>query len=143
MRLFYAIKSAVQRMPLGLRIATLWCAMFSTFLAAALLPGAMYFIDDVPVGLTEFWRRGGGPVFFSVGAVHALLVYGLLGARRWSRPLFVLVILVLTSAAVYLEPAARGEGVALSIVLTGLSFWYMFYRRTVRAYFSSLREHSD
>jgi hypothetical protein len=140
MRLFYGIRNAVRRMPHGIRVATLLCALFSIFAPLSLLPGGTYRIDGVQVGFAEFWKRGGGPVFFAFGVGCAFLAYGFLRARRWSRPFFVLAILSLTLPAVYFEPAARGEAMAVSVVLGVLAFWYLFYRRTVRDYFSGADE---
>jgi hypothetical protein len=141
MRLFYAIKAAVQMMPAGLRTATFLCALFSIFAPVSLLPFGTYAVDGVPVSLAEFWQRGGGPIYFGFGVGSALLVYGFLRARRWSRPLFVIAILSLALPAVWFESAAWGEAIAASAALSALVFWYIYHRRTVREYFS--RVHDD
>lgn len=142
MQLFCAIKAAVQRMPAGLRAATFLCALFSVFAPVSLLPFGTYAIDGVPVSHAEFWQRGGGPICFGFGVGSALLAYGFLRARRWSRPLFVIAILSLTLPAVWFEPAAWGEAIAVSAVLSALAFWYIFHRRTVREYFSRVQENA-
>lgn len=142
MRLFYAIRAPIQKMPAGLRVVTFLCALFSILAPLSLLPSGEHRIDGVPVGFGEFWRRGGGPVVFSLGVAFALLAYGFLRARRWSRPLFVLVVLALTLPALLFEPAAQREAFIVSVVLSGLAFWYVFHRRTVREYFTRAHENA-
>lgn len=134
MRLFQAIKIAIGRMPSGLRTATFLCALFSVCVPLSFLPG--WHINDTPVSITEFWLCGGGPIVFTFGIVCGLLAYGFLCARRWSRSLFVIAILSLTFPAVYFDPAAQVESFAIPVVFGALAFWYVFYRKTVRIYFS-------
>jgi peptidoglycan/LPS O-acetylase OafA/YrhL len=95
-------------MPPGLRVATFLCSVFGILAPVSLLPFGTHRIDGVTVGFAEFWQRGGGPVFFALGIGCALLAYGFLRARRWSRPLFVLAVLSLTLPAVCMSlPAAE------------------------------------
>ncbi|MEQ1802450.1 MAG: hypothetical protein ABL989_11040 [Gammaproteobacteria bacterium] len=135
-QLFNAMKAAIAGMPTGLALITLGCLAFSVFAPVSLLPVGTYRIDGVPVSFADFWRRGGGPLEFSLGVVCGSLAYGFIRARRWSRPLFVLAMALLALPGALSGPA-QTEALVTGICLSGLAYWYVFHRRTVRQYFSA------
>jgi hypothetical protein len=75
----------MQKMPIGLRVATTMSLLSIMFLPIAFLPFGEHQIDGIHVSFAEFWQRGGGPVFAGIGLIGVLLSYGFIRARRWIR----------------------------------------------------------
>ena len=135
MKIITAIRKAFARMPLGLRLITAACLLMSCFLPVALIPMDGFFIGDKPVSFTEFWRRGGGLVFCSVGVVFALLAYGFISARRWARLSFVLAGLAIAIVSFISDHGISTEGIMTLGLFWLLPAWYLFSRPAARDYF--------
>src|SRR5262245_36280456 len=101
MKIFHAIIESLRRMPHTMRVACAFLAFFSLFAPLSFLPVGQK-VNDVPVGVLEFWRSGGGPIFFVLGLLSTTTLFGFLAARRWSRILFVLIIALMTVGAALL-----------------------------------------
>jgi len=135
MRFFYAIKTALLKMPTGLRLATGLSLIFTLFIPGAVMPFGQQSIDGVDVSLAEFWRRGGGPMFLCIGGISTLFAYGFIQARRWIRPVVVACGWWLVIGSV-IEDRHLSSDVISTIVFCGcLPIWYLYFRRPVRAYF--------
>ena len=72
-------------MPAILRWFTWMCFGFALFLPLSLIPYGSHRINEVEVTFAEFWRRGGGPLFFIAGIVFPILGYGFVRRRNWAR----------------------------------------------------------
>ncbi len=133
-----AIATVFRRMPWGLRLTTFLCGMLIVFVPVALIPGGQYHIDDTTVDFTEFWRRGGGPAFISMGLLGALLAYGFLGARRWVRPLLVFILFLLSAMEALWAPTTADQLHLLvsTFLVTGLAYLYFFHHRPVIEFFT-------
>jgi hypothetical protein len=141
MNFLRSLVQSFKRMPYGMRGACAFLAFFSLFAPLSLLPVGMR-VNDVPVGVVEFWRSGGGPIFFCFGAISAFTLFGFVAARRWSRFLFVLIVGLMTVGAALLQTPRQTETLAVAALLCSLAAWYAFYRRTVRVYFHVSHENA-
>jgi hypothetical protein len=118
-------------MPKALRWLAIMCFAFGLFLPLALVPAGGHYINGVAVTFAEFWRRGGGPVFFVAGIVFPLIGYGFIRARNWSRYLYVGIHVAWGIS--FLSGSPIDALVVLAwATLTG---YYLFWRRNVREYF--------
>lgn len=135
MRLFHVIKSALQKMPYGLRVATALSLIFTLFLPAAFIPFGRHSVNGVDVSFAEFWRRGGGIVFVCIGVISILFAYGFIRARRWIRPVVVALGLGLVILTV-VDRLRFSEDMFVVFLLCGcLPVWYLYFSRSVREYF--------
>src|SRR3954452_11137130 len=119
-------------MPYGLRMIAVGCFVGALFLVLAVVPGGGHWINGEAVSFTEFWRRGGGPLFLVVGILLPVIGYGIVTRQRWSRSWFAgfLIITALFSVTFHPEWADL-----VGLLFTAFLVWYLFRRRTVRAYF--------
>jgi len=119
-------------MPYGLRMITIGCFIGALFLPIAFIPGGGYSINGESVSFTEFWRRGGGPLFVAIGILLPVIGYGILKRRRWSRYWFAGFLII--TAAYSLTFCPQWNDV-LGLLYAGFLIWYLFWRHTVCAYF--------
>jgi hypothetical protein len=139
-------------MPKGLRWLTIICFGFALFLPLSLIPAGGHYINGTEVTFAEFWRRGGGPLFFAMGIVFPLMGFGFLRAQNWSRYAFVGIQI---AEAIFLMQSFLTGGRAVSFRTTLGSIWtatsatdmlvmlswvalttyYLFVPRKVREYF--------
>jgi hypothetical protein len=136
MELFYATKSALRRMPAGLRNITCLCLVFTLFLPAAFLPFGERSIDGVHVSFTAFWDLGGGPLCAGIGIVSAVLAYGFIRARRWVRPIVVGPGCVLAILILLKERRVTFDLTLVVLTLGVVPIWYFYFRHSVRTYFA-------
>ena len=123
-------------MPRILRWLTRLCFGFGLFLPMSLipLPFGFYRINGVEVTFAEFWRQGGGPTFFAIGAASLIVAYGFVRARNWSRYIFA----GLQHAFWIITPLFTGFSFEMLFSLAWAAFvtYYLFFRPEVRAYFT-------
>ena len=108
--------------------------MGALFLVAAFIPSGDYCINGEPVSFTEFWRRGGGPLFVAVGILLPIIGYGLLRRRRWSLYWFAGFFVATALFSLTFHPQWDD---LIGLLFTGFVVWYLFWRHTVRAYFET------
>ena len=124
-------------MPTGLRILTACCLLLSSPLPLAFVPGMDFRIAGEPVSFAEFWRRGGGLVFCCVGAYFSVVSYGLIRARRWSRPMLVLGGCGLVMVGTLSVGRVSIDTVLAFVMLALLPGLYLYFRRTARGYYET------
>ncbi|MCX6924446.1 MAG: hypothetical protein NT154_14710 [Verrucomicrobia bacterium] len=132
--------TAMRRMPKGLRTATGLSLLMTLFLPAAFLPVGEHFVNGDRVSFTEFWHRGGGIAFATIGLLSLVLSYGFIMARGWARPLA-----LVTGWAVVFTTWVGWQGFTLEVALGLLFFgclptWYFYFRQPVREYFGASHE---
>ncbi len=137
MRIFSAILAAFRRMPTGVRVLTVACLLLVLPLPIACVPGMDFQIGDQPVSFSEFWRRGGGLVFCCVGAYFSVVAYGLIRARRWSRPMLVLGGSGLVLVGTLSEGRLSTDTIVGFVVLALCPGIYLYFRQAARRYFAS------
>lgn len=136
MKLFTAIINAFRQMPWGLRLVTgccLWTSLAIPFISVPL--PTVYSYNGEDVSWFEFWRRGGGPIVFGIGCFAAIMAYGLIRARRWSRVLFISSVAVFLICNILANGHDRGAVIVVSVLMMLPLVWYFFYRKPVREYF--------
>lgn len=148
-RITHFVSSRLQQMPYGLRVVSrvliTFAFIFPTTTLIMLLAHGKYshfVINGKQVSYEEFVQRGGFLFLFIIGIYSIILVYGLLRASSWSRPLCFLPFVVSLILAIF-----HGQpplSVALRYYLSlacGISIlvWYLFYRRTVTDYYAKMR----
>lgn len=127
----------MQNMPKGLRVVTGMCMIFTLFFPMAFVPFGTCMIDGAPVSFSEFWRRGGGPLFMVTGIVCALLAYGFIYARRWVRPLALAFGWSLVVISILHDPTFSTDLLIVVLLFGCLPAWYLYFRRPVRDYFDA------
>lgn len=127
------ISFRLKQMPYGLRSVTRVCLLFTVFLPLSLLPFGDHFIGGHRVSFGEFWIRGGGVFFFSLGVFFALIAYGFLHATRWSRLLCILPPLVYGVYFAFNRNVL--VGVFQALVFEFIIVWYLFWKSTVKDYY--------
>jgi hypothetical protein len=124
-------------MPWGLRLVTLCCLCWSLAIPFILVPLPIgYSYNGEEVSWFEFWRRGAGLIVFTIGCFAAVIAYGFIHARRWSRLLFVFSVTVFLVCNILASGSGRVATIVLSVFVIALVVWYFFYRKPVRVYFS-------
>ena len=123
-----------QHMPVGLRMIMWGCFIGILFIPLALVPGGGHSINGELVSFTEFWRRGGGPVFVAVGVLLPVIGYGIATRKGWSRYLFIGFLVVTSLLSFAFHPNAED---VISFLFIGLMTWYLFWRRSVSDYFAA------
>jgi hypothetical protein len=136
-------------MPYGLRVLSKVLLVFAfvlPILAVILLltHGAhfQFFINGKQVTYDEFMRQRGFFHLFLFGIFCAILVYGFLHASRWSRPMCFLPLAVQFILSLFhpqppLSVALRNYLILICEVT--LLAWYLFYRGTVKNYYSRMQ----
>ena len=120
-------------MPKILRWFTWMCFGFALFLPLSLIPGGGHSINGQQVTFEEFWRRGGGPIFFVAGILFPITGYGFVHARNWSRYLFTALQLAMPVSSLFL--GTLDWQVLLGFAWTGFVAYYLFWVPTLRDYF--------
>ena len=113
------------------------CFAFALFLPLSLIPAGGHYINGQQVTFEEFWRRGGGPIFFIAGILFPLTGYGLVRAQNWSRHLFAA--LQFSIPASSLVFGGMGWETLLGIGWAIFVAYYLFCRSDVRQYFGLCR----
>ena len=121
-------------MPTILRWFTWMCFGFALFLPVSLMPVGGYYIGDESVTLAEFWRRGGGPMFFVAGIMFPVCGYGFVRARDWARYLFVA--LHAAVVVVSLLVAAVSWDILLEVGWLAFIVYNLFWSPAATAYFA-------
>jgi hypothetical protein len=121
-------------MPRILRWLMWMCFGFGLFLPLSLIPVGGHYINGQQVTFEEFWRRGGGPIFFVAGILFPIAGYGFVRARNWSRYLYVgmHIPLVIWSLIGFSLDSL------LTIAWTAFAIYYLFFRANVREYFGGV-----
>ena len=119
-------------MPKILRWFTWMCFAFGLFLPLSLIPVG-HFINDQPVTFEEFWRRGGGPIFFVAGIVFPITGYGFVRAQNWSRYFFTALQIALPVIPLFF--GSLNWQVLVSLVWIAFVIYYLFCSPAVREYF--------
>jgi hypothetical protein len=142
MKLFKIIRGALREMPWGIRFLALLCCWMSLSILVAIipLPRDCYQINDEHISFLEFWRRGFGPLTLGIGCLAALVAYGFIRARRWSRILFVALVSGFLAFAIFAGGKIQWGAVVSGGCILVFVLWYFFCRRQVRDYF---RENHD
>jgi hypothetical protein len=134
--------------PVGLRVLMLFGALFAA--------GTPVLLSLAALGVGEFrigprvvdaatWLRVAAPLFALAGLLFAATSYGIARRRAWSRrPLLALwpAIAAYAAAGFALGAVRRPEllqALADAAVLGAASYWYLYRKRNVRAYFQALR----
>ena len=106
------------------------------------IPSDEYFINNHPVTYEEFWKFGGGTFFIITGLLHPII--GLLFIKKKSigRVLlvgFIVTIFVAESVAgIFVEIYRKNLASVLQTgLIVGLLTWYLFYKNSVKEYFTS------
>ena len=121
-------------MPKILRWFTWMCFAFGLFLPLSLIPAGGHYINEQQVTFEEFWRRGGGPIFFVAGILFPITGYGFLRGRNWSRYLFTaLQIAILLSYPFF---GTVDWQVLFCLAWVAFVIYYLFWSPTVRQYFA-------
>ena len=144
--IIHFVSSRLQQMPYGLRVVSkillTFAFVFPIFTLLLVLPhgrDAHYSINGTPVTYDEFLRRGHFLPFFFIGIYSGILAFGFIRASRWSRPFcFLPLVVSFIMALAHHQPSFA---VALydysSLVLSvALFVWYLFFRQSVRDYYS-------
>ena len=136
-------------MPYGLRVVSKVLLTFAFVIPAITLillfahgQNSHFVIDGKQVTYEEFLHRGGFFQFFLIGIYSAILAYGFLSAARWSRPLCFLPFVVSFILAFTHQPPPLVIAICdySSLVMSvALFVWYLFYRRSVRDYYSKIQ----
>ena len=121
-------------MPKILRWFTWMCFAFGLFLPLSLIPAGGYYINEQQVTFEEFWRRGGGPIFFVAGILFPITGYGFLRGRNWSCYLFAaLQIAILLSYPFF---GTLDWQVLFCLAWIAFVIYYLFWSPAVRQYFA-------
>jgi len=94
-----------KRMPAGVLFITGCCLLFSIYYLG-LWRMDVRFVDGQPVPAPPELRARYWPLYLCIGGFLAVVAYGFVLARRWSRPLFVAgssLLLLVTCLLVYLS----------------------------------------
>ena len=138
------VNGRLEQMPRGLSVLAnvllLFAVLFPvlTVLMLVLHGYSSHFVmNGKQVSYEEFWQRGGFLTFFLIGIYCAVVVYGLLRASRWSRPL----LLLPWVAGPILAVIHHHTTLTLYNYLSGLFsaallVWYLYFRQTVRDYYA-------
>ena len=121
-------------MPKILRWFTWMCFAFGLFLPLSVIPVGGYYINEQQVTFEEFWRRGGGPIFFVAGILFPITGYGFLRGRNWARYLFA----ALQIALLLTYPFFGTLDWQVLFCLAWIAFviYYLFWSPAVRQYFA-------
>jgi len=120
-------------MPQILCWFTWMCFGFGLFLPLSLIPAGGHFINGQQVTFEEFWRRGGGPIFFVAGILFPITGYGFVRAQNWSRYLFTALQLAIPVSSLFF--GTLDWQVLLGFAWTAFVAYYLFWLPTVRDYF--------
>ena len=120
-------------MPTILRWFTWMCFAFGLFLPLSLIPAGGHYIDEQQVTFEEFWRRGGGPIFFVAGILFPITGYGFVHAQNWSRYLFTALQIAIPVISLFF--GGLDWQVLLSLVWIAFVIYYLFWLPSVRGYF--------
>jgi hypothetical protein len=112
------------------------CFAFVLFLPLSLIPVGGHYINETEVSFAEFWRRGGGPIFFVAGILFPVTGYGFVRAQNWSR--FVFTALHFGVALTTVFYGSISFDTALAFAWVGFVAYYLFWRPNVRDYFTRL-----
>jgi hypothetical protein len=109
------------------------CFGFGLFLPLSLIPAGGHSINGVQVTFEEFWRRGGGPIFFLAGILFPLSGLGFVRAQNWSRYLFSVLQFAFPVCTLFF---GRFDWDTLfAVVWAAFVAYYLFRRPSVREYF--------
>jgi hypothetical protein len=127
-------------MPEGLRWASGVLLLLTGSLLIAVLPHGEQLVEGDRQAFAEFMLHGGRMLPLTVGSVSAVLVYGFIRARAWSRHLA-----LISGWAVTICSLLSWQGLTLSSVWVLLCFgcmpiWYLYFRPSVRKYFGAHQE---
>jgi hypothetical protein len=119
--------------PIGLRMIMRGCFIGVLFIPLALIPAGGHWINGEAVSFTEFWRRGGGPMFIVVGILLPLIGCGIAARKDWSRYAFIGFLLLTLGFSTIAQPHWDE---LISVLFIAFIIWYLFWRHTVREYFA-------
>ena len=120
-------------MPKILRWFTRMCFAFALFLPLSLIPAGGRYINGQQVTFEEFWRRGGGPIFFVAGILFPIAGYGFVRAQSWSRYLFAALQIAIPISSLLL--GGLDWQVWLAVGWSAFVIYYLFWVSSVREYF--------
>jgi hypothetical protein len=125
-------------MPKILRWFTWMCFGFFLFVPLSLIRAGGHYINGQEVTFEEFWRRGGGPIFFAAGILFPIAGYGFVRAQSWSRYLFAALQAAIPVSSLFL--GGIDLQLLLSVALSAFAIYYLFWVPSVRKYFERWRE---
>jgi len=120
-------------MPKILRWFTWMCFAFALFLPLSLIPAGGHYINEQQVTFEEFWRRGGGQIFFAAGILFPIAGYGFVRAKSWSRYLFTALQIAIPVSCFFF--AGVDWQVWFGIAWSAFVIYYLFRVPSVRDYF--------
>jgi hypothetical protein len=120
-------------MPKILHWLTWMCFGFAFFLPLSLIPAGGHYINGQQVTFAEFWRRGGGPIFFIAGILFPIAGYGFVHAQRWSRYLFAALQIAIPVSSLFF--GSLDWQVLLGVAWAAFVIYYLFWMPIVREYF--------
>lgn len=132
-------------MRLGGVFATLYCFLASVPLLGG-LAGALPYVVDAREVTREQWLVAAAPLYVVTMVLMAVIAYGLLRHRVWSRHVVMAHWVVVFAWALLLlirntVPSALALRVlAQSVVLGSFAAWYFYRKRNVVAYFHALSQ---
>jgi hypothetical protein len=129
------IIAALRRMPPGLRLVSLTFLLLTLCLPAAILPVGECFVQGNLADFREFWHRGGGIIFLTVGLLSAALFYGFVAARHWARHLAAIFGWAVAAADFIYWRGFTSDVVFGALLFGILPSWYLYCRQPVREYF--------
>jgi len=109
------------------------CFGFALFLPFSLIPVGGHYINEQEVTFQEFWRRGGGPIFFLAGILFPVCGYGFVRAQNWSRYLFTALHAAVPLSSLFF--GGVGWDIFFALGWLGFVVYYLFWQPAVREYF--------
>jgi hypothetical protein len=107
--------------------------VFRVWFILATVVDSSHYINGHQVTFEEFWRRGGGPIFFICGILFPIIGYGFVRARNWSRYFFTGLQIAIPVMSLFL--GSFDWQILLGLVWIVFVIYYLFWLPSVREYF--------
>ena len=138
------LRSNYKTMPWLLKCFTGAFLCFIVFLPVSLMPFLNFSINGESVTYAEFWSRGGGLVFCSIGIFCPMLGIGFLSKNKYAR--MTPALLVTIPSTVIVLTFAKDiflELVFELVAISAFTVWYFYYKKSVIAYFELDKIHFE